>query len=363
MKLYKKVDLNNIEKVVTKSYKTESVFLHHTGYIYGIGTAVDNWQGIEHILIKKIRPSSKGFVVLVHSVNEIFKYADWMNSNTKRLISQYLPGNLTVVLPCKNSLFKHVSLNDTVAFRVPENPVLCRFIELIGKPIVSTSINRSGNEPETELKSIVKNYSEWFDFGFVSKKNYVFGDGTPSTIVKCSEEGLSCIREAAIPFYEIKRSYEKSLVLFMCTGNICRSPIAEYLLKDYLAKHPEMPYRTSSFGLASEGSTIAANSSALLLQHNIDAMNHTSTIVKENLLREAWLILGMEEEHKRFFSKNFYNYQRKVFTIKEFCSDSEDINIEDPYQKDFEIYEKAFSEISSCLPKLIEVLEHEAKNI
>lgn len=343
--------------MIDKSFQADSVFLHHTGFMYGIGTSIDSEAGIKRILQLKSRTSADGFVVLVSDIQDIIEVVDEIDSRTIRLMEQYLPGNVTFVLKCSDPRFSKVAQQGTVAFRVPQNPVLCYFIDQIGSPIISSSVNRVGLSPATDLKVITKDYDDWFDFGFTTSKPFQIADDQPSTIIKISE-GIECLREASVPFYEIKQGYEKSLILFVCTGNVCRSPIAEYLLKKKI-KELNLPFRSASAGVLQDGMIISANSSVLLLEAGIDASDHLSRKLTEEMIRDSWLILSMEEKHKEFFAKNYPQYGRKVSTLLEFCGGEGDI--EDPYQESIEKYKIAFKIIEENIDCLIEILKEEVK--
>lgn len=355
MRLYKGINFKHVEKVIEKSFKPDSVFLHHTGYMYGIGTSVDSDEGIAKISKLKSRSSAKGFVVLVSNIEEIIEFADELDRRTIRLLEQYLPGNVTFVLKCSHPRFSKVALNGTVAFRVPQNPVLCYFIDKIASPIVSTSINKNSFPPETELKKIVNDYESWFDFGFSSHKSFQLANDQASTIIKIDED-IECIREASVPYYEIKQSYGKSMILFVCTGNVCRSPIAEYLLRKRIEEE-SLPFRTASAGVLQDGMVISANSSALLIEAGIDASNHISRKLNTEIIRDSWLILTMEEKHKKFFAKHYPQYGYKVSGLLDFCGGEGDI--EDPYRLSIEKYKIAYKIIEDNINCLIDILKKE----
>lgn len=357
MKLYKNVKLKQVDRVVAKSYQPDSVFLHHTGFMYGIGASVESKVGIERICKLKMRESAKGFVVLVSHIADIMNYVDEIDDRTVRLIEQFSPGNTTFVLKCSNPKFAQVALNGTVAFRVPQNQVLRSFIDEIGSPIISTSINKSHFSPETELKKIVKEYDSWFDFGFISNKSFQVADDKPSTIIKIDEE-IECLREGSVPFWLIKNGYEESMILFVCTGNVCRSPIAEYLLRERI-KENKLPFRTASAGVLRDGMVISVNSAALLLQNGIDATAHLSRKLTEEMISDSWLLLTMEESHKKFFLKNFPQYAYKVFGLLEFCGGEGDID--DPYRQEIEKYRFAYNIINEKVNCLIDILKNEVR--
>ncbi|MFA7057067.1 MAG: Sua5/YciO/YrdC/YwlC family protein [Candidatus Cloacimonadales bacterium] len=353
MKLYKNVKLNQVDKVIAKSYQPDSVFLHHTGYMYGMGASVESEVGIEKICRLKMRESAKGFVVLVPHVGDIIQYVDEIDDRTVRLLEQFSPGNTTFVLKCSNPKFAHVALDGTVAFRVPQNPVLCSFIDQIGSPIISTSINKSNFPAESDIKTIAKDYDSWFDFGFISYKGFQIADDQPSTIIKIDKD-IECLREGSVPFWMIKGGYAQPMILFVCTGNVCRSPIAEYLLRERL-KENNLSFRTASAGVLQDGMVISANSAALLLQEGIDATAHLSRKLTEEMINDSWLILTMEEQHKRFFHKNFPQYAYKVFGLLEFCGGEGDID--DPYRQEIEKYKIAYNIINDKINCLIDILK------
>ncbi len=357
MKLYKDIKFKNVEKMIDKSFHADSVFLHHTGFMFGIGGSIDSEIALTKIAKVKSRDSLKGFVVLVSSLETILQAIDNPDGKTCRLLEQYSPGNVTFVLKCSDPRYKKVAQDGYVAFRLPQNPILCYFINKIGSPIVSSSINHNGMPPETDLKTIVKTYMSWFDFGFTPYKSYRFSDEQASTIVKIDKD-IVCLREASIPFYEIKESYYKSMVLFVCTGNVCRSPIAEYLLKQKIEAN-QLPFRTASAGVLQDGMVISANSAALLLEADIDATKHISRKLNENIIRDSWLILTMEEDHKKYFAKRYPQYEHKVFTLLEFCGQEGDI--EDPYQESIEKYKIAYKIIEEKINCLIDILKKEVK--
>ncbi len=355
MKLYKDIKFKHVEKMVEKSFQPNSVFFHHTGSMFGMGASIDSQEALDKIAKLKSRDSKKGFIVLVSNLNTILDAIDEASPRIIRLLEQYSPGNLTFVLRCSDPRYSKVAENGYVAFRIPQNPILCYFIDKIGSPIASTSINQNAFPPESDLKIIVKKYMSWFDFGFTPYKTFRFADDQASTIIKLSDK-IECIREASLPFYEIKQSYEKSMILFVCTGNVCRSPIAEYLLKKKI-EDENLPFRTASAGVLQDGMVISANSSALLLEASIDATSHLSRKLTEDIVRDSWLILTMEESHKEFFAKKFPQYRHKVFTLLEFCGGEGDID--DPYQENIEKYRTAYKIIEKNVNCLIDILKKE----
>jgi protein arginine phosphatase len=106
-------------------------------------------------------------------------------------------------------------------------------------------------------------------------------------------------------------------ILFVCTGNTCRSPMAEALFAQKKGKHDEV----KSAGLyASPGSAASPQSIAVLKEKGI-SINHRSKMVTEELISWADLILTMTENHKFAIQKQFPTSVNKVYTLKEYVSE------------------------------------------
>ncbi len=139
-------------------------------------------------------------------------------------------------------------------------------------------------------------------------------------------------------------------ILFVCTANICRSPMAAGLLRKRIADLG-LADRVSvqSAGVwAREGLTSSAEAIAVLSQRGIALEEHRSRPVSMSLLQEADIILVMEEAHRRSLFYLAPQYLSKVFLLTEMSGGDEDVA--DPFGGDIEDYTVAVKH----LEKLIE---------
>jgi len=363
MQILKDPSLMKLEKFVAKNSWEDATLLHWTGSMWGIGCRLSANGAIERIRKLKQRPEKQGFIALIPDLNvlDIGKYPSAM----KPLMEQYWPGNISMVIEYDDPQFEQIAIDGKVAFRVPSDPMLRAFISLIGEPLISTSINVSGLPAEENYKRIEKSYSSWFDYALMPAARETKGGTELSTIIEYvrandakgngSFDEIKCLREGSVPFYEVKQSFHLPMVMFVCTANICRSPVAEKLFRVLLTT-ANLALATDSCGLIEGGHIISLSSMQLLLERGImEAQEHVSKQVTPQMITSSWLILTMEERQRDWLRNANPLSAKKIWTLNEIVGEEGDIT--DPYGSDLDSYRITFDIIENRLKRLLNLIK------
>lgn len=147
-------------------------------------------------------------------------------------------------------------------------------------------------------------------------------------------------------------------IMFVCTGNICRSAMAEYLLKKK-AEEKGKELEIHSCGTYAEDGDMSTYEAIETLKddYNIDLSKHRATNITKSDIQKSDLILCATNNHKLFVLRMFPELAGKVFTIKEYAGiDSANIDISDPWGYGMMVYRKCATEINDLLDKIIDKL-------
>ena len=135
-------------------------------------------------------------------------------------------------------------------------------------------------------------------------------------------------------------------VMFVCSGNTCRSAMAEAIFKQMMGDEIEV---FSSGIMAQNGQPASKNTLEVCKSHGIDVSNHSATYFKDSNIQDMDLVLTFEQFHK--YKIEIYYPDLEIYTIREFIEEYP-YDINDPFGGDLKVYDACFSEISRVLGKV-----------
>jgi protein-tyrosine-phosphatase len=155
---------------------------------------------------------------------------------------------------------------------------------------------------------------------------------------------------------------EPGLIIIVCTGNICRSPMAESLLAHALKAEqgPLSEFKVVSAGVgARHGDKVSANSVAALKKVGLDISDHISQPLSPELVKKASAIFVMTESHRAVINAVTDPMPHNVYLIREFMPREADKQIADPYGGPLYLYEECRDEIVEAIPSVMTFLRNE----
>ena len=234
--------------------------------------------------------------------------------------------------------------------RFPSHPIPQNIMKRGRFPLAVTSANLSGTLKPLSLEEIKKTFDKEIDL-LLDGGETLFGEESTIVDVTCLPPRL--IREGWLPKKQIEQTWiKKKDILFVCTGNTCRSPMAESILKKM------WPERKNKIKIHSAGTAALTGSRATplaikMMKDKGAGINlHRSTPLDKEIIEKADLILVMEPGHKKEVLNISLPAEGKVFLLKDFALGLKE-EILDPMGNSEERYQKCIREIEESIKGLI----------
>ncbi|MBO5478241.1 MAG: low molecular weight protein arginine phosphatase [Clostridia bacterium] len=151
-------------------------------------------------------------------------------------------------------------------------------------------------------------------------------------------------------------------IMFICTGNICRSAMAHWLMKKKLEDKNIQNIEVFSSGIyAMQGDIPTQEATEVMEEYGVDLKKHRATPTYKSNIEEMDLILCMTSSHRQNLISTYPNLADKIYTLKEYVGIDE-IDIKDPWGYGLAVYRYCAAEIDQCLDKLIEKIKSSSKS-
>lgn len=186
-------------KEIVEVIKNGGVVIMPTDTIYGIIADATNEKAIQKVYEMKKRNENKPMLMLVNGIKMLNQYVSSINDIENKLIDELWPGALTIIFNKKNVSDLLTGGLGTVGIRYPDNELLINIMNELNVPLLSTSVNVSGDASATCIdninESILNNVDYVYDVGECK--------GEASTIVVVKDSELRVLREGSIKSNEI----------------------------------------------------------------------------------------------------------------------------------------------------------------
>jgi protein-tyrosine-phosphatase len=152
----------------------------------------------------------------------------------------------------------------------------------------------------------------------------------------------------------ISRGIKK--ILFICLGNLCRSPMAECLLRARLESKGKRDIQISSAGFLDQTGFCPPEEIRVVMDEaGIDVSLHSSSPVTEEKIREADLIIVMEKRQREYLCRQFPDEAYRIFMLSQFdYQNPEERDVTDPMGQALPLYKDCFNEIKALVEGLTE---------
>ncbi len=336
-----------------------------TETVYGLAANAAIGESVERLRAVKGRDADRPFTVHLGSREGVAGYVPELSTLGRRLVRKAWPGPLTLICPVADPaaapIHRQLSAagaesiyrDGTVGLRCPDHAVAMALLSGAGVPVIASSANAAGEAPPVEADRIVAELGDQID---VILDAGLTRHRKASTIVRLADSDYEVVRPGVWDERTIRRLATLN-VLFVCSGNTCRSPMAEGLFSQMVAARlgvrpdelPEHGVVIASAGTgAYGGGRAAAEAVEVCRRRGIDISGHAPRILTPELVFTADFIYPMARSHLDTIRMISAADAAKARLL------DRDRDVPDPVGGPMEEYERAAAQIETALAQVLE---------
>jgi protein-tyrosine phosphatase len=338
-----------------------------TETVYGLAASALDEAAVERLCAAKQRPAGQALTLAIKSADDALDFVPTLSPLGRRLARRCWPGPVTIVVehqPPESLIYQlppgvrqAVAPAGSIGLRVPHHQVVLDIMRMMVGPLVLTSANISGGPESLTAEEVLKSLGDRVQLVLNDGRSRL---GQASTVVKVGPEGLQVLRQGVVSQQTLKR-LSSMLILLVCTGNTCRSPMAEVMCRKMLAdKKGCSPGELSENGIVVQSAGISAMMGSRPSPEGVDVLgrmglnlaDHESQPLTAGLVRHADIVWTMTRSHRQAIVSQWPDAASRVHVL---CRDGGDVA--DPIGGPVEFYERCAIQIKAELAARIAELD------
>jgi protein-tyrosine phosphatase len=338
-----------------------------TETVYGLAASALVPAAVERLRQSKGRLEAKPLTLAIGNPANALDWVPGMSPLGRRLARRCWPGPVTLVFAdgvergllsrLPEAVRPWLCPAGTLGLRVPAHEAILYVLQRLPGPLVLTSANPSGAPAATTAEQVVQTVGAALDLVIDGGPSQF---GQASTVVQVNGNRFQVLREGVVSAAELEQ-LSPCMIVFVCTGNTCRSPLAEALCKKLLAERlgcaveelPQHGFVVLSAGLAAMmGGRAADEAVEVARELGADLSRHSSLPLTADLAARADYLITMTRSHQQAVASHFGRVGARPRLL---CREGDDIA--DPIGCDQQVYRDCAQQILHQLQGLVPELQ------